>query len=104
MSSDVIGVNSHAVEQSLDRLNKVAKETATMGKVDVKVVGKLIKTGQAEEPSNSSTPSYSYNAVTPVEGDVPSTKAWYEKSGDEYILSSDSAVDSAKTYYERVEA
>lgn len=40
-----------------------------------------------------------YTVVTPDTGDNPSTEGWYEKSGDVYTLSTDSAVDADKTYY-----
>lgn len=40
-----------------------------------------------------------YSAVTPVGTENPVTEGWYEKNGDVYILSVDTAVDSGKTYY-----
>jgi hypothetical protein len=44
-----------------------------------------------------------YTAVTPEVSDNPSTKGWYERSGTEghyvYTLSTDTTVDSEKTYY-----
>lgn len=48
---------------------------------------------------------YSYSAATPETGDNPKAKGWYERSGSEgayvYTLTTDTAVDSEKTYYER---
>ena len=47
--------------------------------------------------------SVSYNAVSPVGTENPVTEGWYEKDGDVYTLSTDTTVDSEKTYYEKVE-
>ena len=48
----------------------------------------------------------SYDAVTPVGTENPSEKGWYERSGTEgsyvYTLTTDTTVDSEKTYYEYV--
>ena len=44
---------------------------------------------------------YEYTAVTPSSDDNPTVMGWYVLSGDRYILTSDTAVDSNKTYYSR---
>lgn len=44
----------------------------------------------------------SYEAVTPVGSEDPSSEGWYEKVGDNYVLSTDTTVDSSKTYYKQV--
>lgn len=44
----------------------------------------------------------SYNAVTPEGTENPSEEGWYELDDSDYILSEDTAVDSEKTYYEKV--
>lgn len=93
MSSDLVGVNSHAVEKALDDINVVHVETAGMGKVDVKVNGKIIKTGQGESPEPTYTP------VTPIGNENPKELGWYEKVGDNYVLTNDTTVDALKTYY-----
>lgn len=45
----------------------------------------------------------SYDAVTPETGDNPAEKGWYERSGSAgayvYTLTTDTTVDSQKTYY-----
>ena len=41
-----------------------------------------------------------YNAVTDPTGN-PKEKGWYEKSGDEYVLTTDTTVTAGKTYYTR---
>ena len=50
----------------------------------------------------------SYEEVTPVTGDNPSAEGWYERSGSAgsytYTLTSDTSVDSSKTYYEKTES
>ena len=46
-------------------------------------------------------PTYAYSAVTPVGTENPVTEGWYELSGSDYVLSADTSVDSAKTYYSR---
>lgn len=42
-----------------------------------------------------------YTAVTPVGSENPATEGWYEKSGNTYVLSSDTTVDAKKTYYSK---
>lgn len=38
-------------------------------------------------------------AVTPIGTENPSEEGWYELSGTDYVLSTDTTVDSGKTYY-----
>lgn len=49
----------------------------------------------------------SYDAVTPVTGDNPKEKGWYERSGSAgsyvYTITTDTTVDSEKTYYAKTE-
>lgn len=40
-----------------------------------------------------------YDTVTPVGSENPSTEGWYEESGGVYTLSTDTTVGSSKTYY-----
>lgn len=51
--------------------------------------------------------SVSYDAVTPAGTENPSEEGWYERSGSAgsyvYTLSTDTEVDSEKTYYEKTE-
>ena len=42
-----------------------------------------------------------YTAAEPETGDVPVEEGWYEKQGDIYRLSKDTALIEGKTYYER---
>lgn len=42
-----------------------------------------------------------YTAVTPVGSENPTTEGWYEKSGNTYVLSTDTTVDAQKTYYSK---
>ena len=50
-------------------------------------------------------PTYVYNEVPYVFGEVasptgnPKTSGYYEKSGDDYVASTDTSVDAEKTYY-----
>lgn len=48
------------------------------------------------------TPTPTYVPVTPVGTENPSEEGWYEKSGDNYILTEDTSVVEGKTYYEQV--
>lgn len=41
----------------------------------------------------------SYSTVTPEGTESPKEQGWYEKNGDVYTLTSDTTVDSEKTYY-----
>ena len=41
----------------------------------------------------------SYNSVTPVGTENPSTEGWYELDGSNYVLSVDTVVTTGKTYY-----
>lgn len=45
--------------------------------------------------------TYTYTAVTPGNGDNPSSEGWYVLVGDNYRPTSDTTVDSNVTYYER---
>lgn len=49
------------------------------------------------------TTKYTYTAVTPVGSENPAEEGWYVLVGDSYRPSTDSAVDSNVTYYERKE-
>lgn len=46
--------------------------------------------------------TYTYEEVASPTGD-PSEQGWYEKVGDEYVLTEDTTVDANKTYYTREE-
>lgn len=46
---------------------------------------------------------YTYTSVSPVGTENPKEEGWYVLSGDRYVLTTDVAVDSNKTYYERSE-
>lgn len=56
------------------------------------------------EKVDSGSASYTYTAVSPVGTENPKTEGWYVLSGNNYILTTDTAVDSNKTYYERTES
>lgn len=51
--------------------------------------------------SDETTAQYTYTAVTNPGTANPSEEGWYVLNGDHYRLTSDTAVDSNKTYYER---
>lgn len=53
------------------------------------------------DKSEGTPTTYVYTAVSPVGTENPSQEGWYILSGDRYVLTSDTAVDSNKTYYER---
>ena len=55
------------------------------------------------EKIDEAAPEYTYTAVSPVGTENPSQEGWYVLSGDRYVLTSDTEVDSNKTYYERSE-
>lgn len=61
--------------------------------------GSVVTKGEVYEDRLAIT-GKTYGTVTPETGDNPSEKGWYEKSGDEYILSTDTTVSEGKTYYE----
>lgn len=62
------------------------------------MAGSVVTQGVVYEDRLAVTGS-SYSAVTPESGDNPSAKGWYEKDGNNYVLSTDTTVDSEKTYY-----
>lgn len=45
--------------------------------------------------------TYTYTSVSPVGTEDPSDEGWYVLSGDSYVLTQDTEVDSNKTYYTR---
>lgn len=53
--------------------------------------------------SDDDPTEYEYTAVDPVGTENPKTEGWYVLSGDRYVLTQDTEVDSNKTYYERTE-
>lgn len=53
------------------------------------------------EKVDSEAAAYTYTAVSPASGDNPAEEGWYVLVGDGYRLSTDTAVDSNVTYYER---
>ena len=55
------------------------------------------------EKVDGGSASYTYTAVEPVGTENPKEEGWYILSGDNYILTTDTTVDSNKTYYERTE-
>lgn len=64
--------------------------------------GSVVLSGTIYEDRLAIT-SVDYSAVTPETGDNPKDKGWYERSGEVgayvYTLTTDTEVDSEKTYY-----
>ena len=48
-----------------------------------------------------SATTYTYTEVTPVGSENPSTEGWYVRSGNDFILSTDTSVIGGTVYYER---
>ena len=48
------------------------------------------------------SPAGSYVAVTPVGTENPTEEGWYEKSGNDYVLSDDTTVTQGVTYYRKL--
>lgn len=67
--------------------------------------GSVVTKGEVYEDRLAVT-GESYDAVTPKTGDNPAEKGWYERSGSAgsyvYTLTTDTTVDSQKTYYAKV--
>lgn len=61
--------------------------------------GKKYSAGTNVAVADAST----YAAATPAGSENPSTEGWYEFVGGAYVLSTDTAVDSGKTYYVKTE-
>ena len=82
------------------------------GQVTLELTGHVSINAQSEMPmvfyamtgEESTGATYTYTAVTPDPSDNPKTEGWYILFGDTYMPTSDIAVDSNKTYYERSEA
>lgn len=55
------------------------------------------------EKVGEGTETYTYTAVSAVGTENPKEEGWFVLSGNNYILTTDTAVDSNKTYYERTE-
>lgn len=56
------------------------------------------------EKVDEDAPEYVYTAVSPVGTENPQNEGWYVLRGDNYVPTSDTTVDTNKTYYERTEA
>ena len=52
------------------------------------------------DPFSGDEPTVTYTAVEPVGTENPSEEGWYVLSGNRYIPSTDTTVDTNKTYYE----
>lgn len=61
----------------------------------VEGAGKKYKAGENVGVVDLST----YDAVTPAGNENPTTEGWYELVNGKYVLSTDTTVDSLKTYY-----
>lgn len=66
-------------------------------------VNQVIPPNMAVTPPTPPTPTYEYVEVTPVGTENPSEEGWYELVDGEYVLTTDTEVNTEKTYYERVE-
>ena len=65
--------------------------------------GSVITAGAEVYEDRLAVTGVSYTEVTPKTGDNPSEKGWYEKDEDVYTPTTDTTVDSEKTYYEQVD-
>lgn len=77
------------------------------GQISIELTGHVSIDDQDTVPmefystSGDDATTYVYTAVTPSSGDNPSEEGWYVLVGDAYRQTSDTAVDSNVTYYER---
>ena len=55
------------------------------------------------EKVDGAASEYTYTAVSPVGTENPKEEGWFVLSGDHYVLTTDTEVDSNKTYFERTE-
>lgn len=61
------------------------------------------KLAQIEDILYGTNGTVTYDEVTPAGTENPSTEGWYELVSGAYVLSTDTTVDSGKTYYEKNE-
>ncbi len=54
-----------------------------------------------EVPASDAEESDTYSAVADTTGKNPASEGWYEKVGDEYVLTEDTEPEVGKTYYEK---
>lgn len=79
------------------------------GQITLELTGHVSINAQTEMPmvfysldgDDISGDTYVYTAVTPDSSDNPKQEGWYILLGDAYAKTSDTTVDSNKTYYER---
>lgn len=55
------------------------------------------------EKVDEGSATFSYEPVTPTGEENPKEEGWYVLSGNNYVLSNDTTVDTNKTYFEKVE-
>lgn len=67
--------------------------------VEVQPAIAMTITGNNDADQSYTYTSYKYTIVTPGSGDNPSEKGWYEKNGDTYTESTDTAVAQGKIYF-----
>lgn len=63
--------------------------------------GSVITGGAEVYEDRLAVTGMNYDAATVTSADNPTTKGWYEKSGDTYSASTDTVASRAKTYYEQ---
>ena len=104
------GDSKNILESEIGLVTKTVQaeqsQASTIDSRKVITAGTLYDDSTDEYTAVSNPTADSYTAVTPVSGDNPSTKGWYERSGSEgsyvYTASTDTTVSDQKKYYAKV--
>ena len=99
------GDSENILESEIGLVTKtgLAKQSAASTIDGRKVIkaGSLFDDSTDEYTAVENPTADSYEAVTPVGTENPTTEGWYEKSGSTYSATTDTSVDGTKTYYEK---
>jgi hypothetical protein len=95
---NVIGHNERTADND-DYFSKLYEKSVFDQVADSTTPGEGGDDEGGDTPTPEPTPTYTQ--VTPEGTENPSELGWYEKVNDEYFVTTDTTVDSDKTYYER---
>lgn len=96
-------VSTGGISFSASKNGKGTESLTLTAHTDASDVSKIPMTFYVLEKVDEDAPSYEYTSVSPVGTENPKEEGWFVLSGDKYVLTTDTAVDSNKTYFERSE-
>jgi len=97
-------LNTGGISFSATKNGKGKQSLTITAHTDAADVEKVPMSFYILDKSGDAPTEYTYTAVSPTGEENPKEEGWYVLSGDKYVLTNDTEVDTNKTYYERAEA